>query len=303
MQGVPYDYYRIFYYVAKYKSFTRAADILLNSQPNITRSMNNLEQELGCRLFLRSNRGITLTPEGEKLYSHIQIAWEQILAGEYELSRVRKLESGYVSIGASEIALHQLLLPVLRRFRLTYPGLHIQITNHSTPQAVAAVKNGQVELAVISTAETAVRPLSLTRLSAFRDILIGGPSYRELAGRRLSIRELSGYPLVSLGRNTATYEFYNRLFAEHETILEPAVEAATTDQILPMVKYDLGLGFLPESFALGALERKEVLALRLAEEIPCRYICLIKDKKRPMSIAAKELEAFILEAASEKKNS
>ena len=55
--SVTYDYYRIFYYVAKYHSFTRAAKILINSQPNITRAMNNLEQELGCRLFLRSNRG------------------------------------------------------------------------------------------------------------------------------------------------------------------------------------------------------------------------------------------------------
>ena len=76
--SVTYDYYRIFYYVAKYHSFTRAAKILINSQPNITRAMNNLEQELGCRLFLRSNRGITLTPEGEKLFAHVQIAMEQL---------------------------------------------------------------------------------------------------------------------------------------------------------------------------------------------------------------------------------
>ena len=142
MPGVPYDYYRIFYYAAKYRSFTRAAEILLSSQPNVTRAMNNLEQELGCRLFVRSNRGIALTPEGERLYGHVRIAWEQLLAGEYELSRERRLESGYVSIGASEIALHELLLPVLRKFRLTYPGIHIQVTNHSTPQAVAAVKSG-----------------------------------------------------------------------------------------------------------------------------------------------------------------
>lgn len=296
MPGVPYDYYRIFYYAAKYRSFTRAAEILLSSQPNVTRAMNNLEQELGCRLFVRSNRGIALTPEGERLYGHVRIAWEQLLAGEYELSRERRLESGYVSIGASEIALHELLLPVLRKFRLTYPGIHIQVTNHSTPQAVAAVKSGLVELAVVSTDQTSMKPLSLTRLSDFRDILAAGPSYRRLRGRSLSIRELAGYPLICLGRNTASYEFYNRLFAEHETILEPAVEAATTDQILPMIRYDLGLGFIPESFAREALEQGEILALKLEEEIPCRHICLLKDKNRPLSTAALELEKFILQS-------
>ena len=53
---VTYDYYRIFYYVAQYRSFTRAAEALNNNQPNITRCMNNLEQELGCG-YQSSKRG------------------------------------------------------------------------------------------------------------------------------------------------------------------------------------------------------------------------------------------------------
>ena len=61
---MPFDYYRIFYYVAKYKSFSKAAKFLHNNQPNITRCMNIMESELGCTLFIRSHRGIKLTPEG-----------------------------------------------------------------------------------------------------------------------------------------------------------------------------------------------------------------------------------------------
>ena len=70
---VPYDYYRIFYYVAQYRSFTRAAEVLHGSQPNITRTIILLEQELGCRLFERSHRGLALTPEGGQLFAHVQI--------------------------------------------------------------------------------------------------------------------------------------------------------------------------------------------------------------------------------------
>lgn len=84
--SVSYDYYRIFYYVAKYGSFTRAASILMNSQPNITRTIANLEKELDCRLFLRTNRGVTLTPEGKKLFAHVEIAHEQLQNGELELA-------------------------------------------------------------------------------------------------------------------------------------------------------------------------------------------------------------------------
>ena len=67
--AIPYDYYRIFYYVAQHKSFTKAAEALGNNQPNITRCMNNLEQDLGCKLFVRTNHGVSLTPEGQRLYS------------------------------------------------------------------------------------------------------------------------------------------------------------------------------------------------------------------------------------------
>ncbi len=65
---INYDYYRIFYVVAQCRSFTRAAEMLKNNQPNITRCMKNLEQELGCKLFHRSNKGVTLTPEGQRFY-------------------------------------------------------------------------------------------------------------------------------------------------------------------------------------------------------------------------------------------
>ena len=64
--NISYDYYRIFYFVAKHQSFTRAAAILMNNEPNISRAIKNLEHALGCTLFIRSNRGVTLTPEGQK---------------------------------------------------------------------------------------------------------------------------------------------------------------------------------------------------------------------------------------------
>ena len=133
---ISYDYYRTFYYVAKYKSFTGAAEALLNSQPNITRTMKKLGKELGCTLFVRQRHGIALTPEGEKLYAHISVAFEHISYGEQEIARDKSLQSGIVTIAASEIALHCILLPTLKKFRNTYPGIHIRILTHSTPQAM-----------------------------------------------------------------------------------------------------------------------------------------------------------------------
>ena len=83
---ISYDYYKIFYYVAKCGSFTRAADILLSNQPNLTRAIKNLEQELGCTLFERSNKGVKLTDAGEHLFLHVSAAVEHFQAAEAEIT-------------------------------------------------------------------------------------------------------------------------------------------------------------------------------------------------------------------------
>ena len=126
------DYYRVFYYVAKYGSLSQAARLLLAGQPNLTRAIRNLEAALGCPLFTRSSRGMRLTPEGERLYAHIRVAFEHIEAGEAELAGSRSPESGTVFLAASEVALRCLLLPVLREYRRRFPGVHLRISNHGT---------------------------------------------------------------------------------------------------------------------------------------------------------------------------
>ena len=64
---INFEYYKIFYFVAKYGNITKAATALGSSQPNVTRAMKLLESQLNCRLFIREARGISLTNEGNHL--------------------------------------------------------------------------------------------------------------------------------------------------------------------------------------------------------------------------------------------
>ena len=188
--AVPYDYYRIFYYVAQHKSFTRAAEALGNNQPNITRCMNNLEQDLGCKLFVRTNHGVSLTPEGERLYSRAAVAVEQLRLGENEIRADCGLEAGSISIAASETALHLLLLDRLDAFHRRYPGVHLRITNDSTPRAMEALLHGQVDCAVVTTPVKVKKPLRETTLLSFREILLCGQDFRYLAAEPRRLRDV-----------------------------------------------------------------------------------------------------------------
>ena len=243
--AVPYDYYRIFYHVAQQHSFTRAAAVLGNNQPNVTRCMNNLEQELGCSLFVRSNRGVSLTPEGEKLFAHVRLAYDQLTAGEEELRKDCRLENGVISISASETALHLLLMRRLADFHARYPNIQLRITNDTSPQAIRALAQHRTDCAVITTPCQSGPSLQITPLCSFREVLVGGSNYKSLASGLRHLRDISSIPLVCLGSGTSTYDFYQRFFSKHDLGFRVDMEAATMDQVLPMVMYNLGVGFVP----------------------------------------------------------
>lgn len=292
--NITYDYYRIFYYVAKYRSFTQAAGVLYSSQPNITRAIKKLENELGCTLFIRSNRGVELTPEGEKLYAHISIAFEHIQAGEEELSLEKSLQSGLVTISVTEIALHCHVLKVLKRFHKAYPGVRIRLTNHSTPQALNSLKSGFSDIAVVTSPADTAMPLKEIAIKSIKTVAVCSCYFAELAGRKVSWAELSSYPIILLGNHATSHDFYSNLFLKHGITLYPEIEAGTTDQILPMVKNDLGIGFVPLEFIKNDIDKDNLIILDLEEEIPDRNICLVENTKRSLSIVAKELERMLL---------
>lgn len=296
--NVNLEYYRIFYYVAKYQNFTRAARAMGNSQPNITRAMNLLEQEIHCTLFIRTNRGVRLTPEGEKLYIRVSAAMEQLQTAEEELHESSGLEHGTISIGASETALNIYLLEKLRNFHMEYPGIRLKIYNHSTPQAVQAVKNGEIDFAVVTTPTDVETPLKKVDLYSFQEILVGGKTFMALGSQELSLAEVQNYPFICLGRETQTWKFYQQIFERHGLELMPDTEVATTDQILPLVKNELGMAFLPEAMAREAIEKGEIIELSLRESVPQRSVCMVYDRQHPLSAAAKELKSRMQQSIS-----
>ena len=286
--NVNFEYYKIFYYVAKYRNFTRAARVLGNSQPNITRAMNCLEQQVQATLFIRTNRGVQLTSEGEKLYNYVSAAMAQIFAAEEALSESDGLLHGNIVIGTSETALNIFLVDQLKCFHQSYPGIRLKIYNYSTPQALEAVRSGKVDFAVVSTPVETAGPLKVTSLASFQDILVGGRTFEHLTGRAVSLSELKEYSLMGLGRETMTYKFYNRFFMTHGQEFAPDIEVATTDQILLMVKSELGLAFVPEPMTRESLNKEEIVTIQLQEEIPMREICLVYDYQHPLNSAARQ---------------
>ena len=263
--SVSFDSYKTFYYVARLGSFTEAAKALYVTQPTVTHAIQMLEQELDCVLFQRSRKGVSLTPEAAMLYEHVRAACEHIFEAESALKAKKKLLEGQVRIGASETTLHFFLLPFLKEFKTLHPGVKIKVSNSSTPTALAALRSGHIDFAILVMRpgyKGAILPqdkFSVTRLAGFQDIFIAGNDFSDLAGRSVTPGELCGYPFICM---------------------EPG-----TDLITPMAANNLGVGFVPRAFARSALEEGSVFQIRLTEIVPEREICVISRTDTPLSLA------------------
>ena len=282
--NISYDYYKIFYNVAKYKSFSRAADATLSNQPNLTRAIKSLEAQLGCTLFERTNKGVRLTEDGKNLYEHISAAFEHIEAGEKIISAKHNMDHGIVSIGATEIALRCYLLPILSSYHKLFPGVRIKILNVSTPQALKMVESRLIDIAIVTTPMDTNSKLNSTTLSDFNEVLICSKDFQ--IKNEISIKELSDYPIISLGSKTSTFDFYVELFLKHSCNFTPEIEAATADQVVPLVKHGLGIGFVPEQFIES---EPDIRTLSLKEPLPARSVALVSNKDYSLPLPAREL--------------
>ena len=160
-----------------------------------------------------------------------------------------------------------------------------------------ALLRGQVDCAVVTTPCPAKKSLRETPLVPFPEILICGPAFADLAAKTRRLRDVEPCPFVCMGSGTSTFSFYQRLFLKHDLTFHVDMEAATMDQVLPMVQHDLGIGFFPEPMAAAALADGSVTRIRLTESVPQRAVSLVEDLSRPQSVAMKALKKLLLAPA------
>ena len=284
--NISFEYYKIFYYVAKYENITKAAMVLKSSQPNVTRIIHLLEDQLDCRLFLREPRGLKLTEEGKRLYAHVAIACQHLLDAESELCRDKNTCSGTIELGVTETALHLFLLKHLHGFQQKYSDIKIRIQNNTTPEILKALANGRLDLAIVTTPFELNEAFTCEDLMTFQEIPAGGDEYAALADRPMTLKEFRLHSIIGLGYGTASYEYYRKVFMSQKLDYEPAMEVATADLVIPLLQNNLGVGFVPEPLAAPFFEDKSLVPLHLDIPLPAREIKMLWDKNRSQSRAA-----------------
>jgi DNA-binding transcriptional LysR family regulator len=147
---------RVLAAVAAHGSVTAAADALHYTQPTVSHHLARLEAETGAKLVQRVGRGIRLTPEGEVLARRAVEIIGRVDAADAELASLVGLQSGRVRVGAFSSALSVLVPPIAAELRRKHPNLELELTDLHPNVATRALREGEIDLAILFRYDDAV---------------------------------------------------------------------------------------------------------------------------------------------------
>ena len=283
------EYYKIFYYVGKFKNITLAAREFSLSQPAVSQAVKNLEKSLGSTLFIRTSKGVRLTDEGEVLYSFVKRGYESILLGEKKLQEMQGFGKGEIRIGASDMTLQFYLLSCLERFHEAYPGIRVKVTNAPTPETLHNLQDGQIDFGVVSTPFEKNAHLTVWPVKEIEDIFVAGSNFSYLKGMELEYKELEKLPIMCLEGDTSTRRYVEQYLREENVYLHPEFELATSEMLVQFAERNLGVASVVKDFAEEKIEEHKIFQLQFKKKIPERQFCVVTDQRVPLSSAAEQL--------------
>ena len=289
------EYVKTFYYVGKLKSMTKAAEYMHVSQPAISQSMKQLENQVGCKLIGRASGGVKFTKEGEEFYTYVKKGYEHLEGGAKRMNQLMDLDGGELKIGASDMTLQYFLLPYLERFHEEHPSVKVIVTNAPTPETLENLRESTIDFGLISSPFEKSENLLVTKVREIEDIFVAGRKFLPYKNRMLDLSELESMPIISLEGRTSTRRYMESFLAENGVKMNSEFELATSDMIVQFALRNLGVGSIVSDFAEEHLENGKLFKLRFNKRIPKRSFCLVQDKRAYLSPAAKELLRYIKE--------
>jgi len=285
---------QVFLTVATERSFSRAAEKLLRTQPAVSLALQRLEQELGEKLIDRSGRELILTDAGRAVLEYARRFQSLTQEMENSLAELRDNSAGRLTIGANESTTLYLLRQI-ERYRELYPKVKVQVRRSFSSKIPMELIDGNLELGVISYDPMDDR---ITSKTIYIDALalVVDPKHRLANRKAISFAELGQEHFIAHNVMSPYREVVLREFHQRKVPLHMEVEMPTIESIRKLVQEGLGVAFLPRMCVEQEIERKMLCEVRVKEFHVERKIRLVYPTRRGLSHAARAFLEVVGEA-------
>ena len=287
----------IFLTVASEKSFSRAAQKLLRTQPAVSLAVQRLEGDLGEKLLDRSFKDGTLTDAGKIVYEYAQkfenLRREMMNA----LTELRSNYTGKLIIGANESGALYLLIHI-HRFRELYPGVKVEVRRALSRNIPREVLDNSLDLGVVSY-KPGDRNLHTMVIYSDAVAFIAYPEHRFTKRKQISIRELGTETFIAHNIASPYRQIVLDAFQKHQVPLNMDIEMPTVETIKKMVQAKMGVAFVPRMCVQSELAAGDLVEVPVRELQVARKIHLVHPTHRHLSHAAKAFLELVKSSGQE----
>jgi len=259
--------HQVFLAVASNLSFSKAAQVLLITQPAVSKHIKVLEDQYKLPLFERKGASILLTQAGKILYDHLVKASEIQRKVEYDLSTLSNISNaaGHLRLGASTTIALYILPSILSNFQREFTNVDIQLVNRNSEYILNALLNHEVDLGIIEV-ENKLTTVSYQHFMSDEVIPVCS-SKSPLAGKTLTIKELTKIPLALRERGSGTLDALLKSLSEHDvksSDLHIKIRLGGTEALKNFLRADQCLGFMPKPSIIRELAEGELVEVPVA---------------------------------------
>lgn len=255
---------RVFYVTAKHLSCTAAAEQLFVTQPAVTAQIKRFEDLCDLKLFKRKGRNIYLTDAGRTLYDYARRIFECEKELEDVMEEMRSLKRGVLRLGTSKTYARYFMPFLVTNFHEAYPHIKIHLDEGSSLDMIHSLLALKNEVAVIAMAEETpgVRfiPFSQEEL-----LLILAPDHPLASRNAVSVKELTGEPIIMKEAGSGTRRKVNMLFSSHRCAPNILMETSNAEFIKELVHRGEGVSFLVKEAVSDELKKEKLKTVSLVE--------------------------------------
>ncbi len=285
------DLYRVFYTVAKSGSLTKAAEELYISQPAVSRSIKQIETQLGVTLFIRTHRGMQLSPNGGKLiFDEVERALNLLGDAENRITEMKTSATGTIRIGASDTIFEYFLADKIVEFHEKFPAVKFELLADVTPDTIEKLKAEKCDVAFVNLPIETDPDLTLYgNCMRLNDIFIASEKFAEIKGATLSLASLKKYPLIFMEGNTVARKSLDNFLRTVGVELSPSIEVGSWELMKRLTLRGMGIGVIPREYVTKCLENHTLFEVATDTPLPVRSVGMLLPKHKPTSYA---LHAF-----------
>ena len=277
--NINFELYKVFYEVAMCGSISKGAEKLMISQPAVSQSIQTLEDELGGKLFIRTQKGVVLTNEGKELFSYIKEGMTYFINGTNKFMSLKNLESGVLNIGASASISENYLMKYLSEFRKMYPNVKVSIVNDLTDNLLKELRNGNLDI-VVASINNNVKGLKTEFICDLHDIFV--------SSKKDKLDNLNDILLQK--RPSVTRNNFDKYILDNNLDFDCKMEIVSHRLLINFIENGFGIGLVTKEFVKDKLG-KSLFEVDTKYKVPCRKLSYaIKDDVYPTFSTKKFIE-------------